>query len=222
MSYLREGTKKPEYTFVVFKKAGKYTDDAGNIQTALEPVRTLTEWQALPQSHSHYLASDGNSNYVMKVSRSNEDHFEDFDDFYERRRDLRTLRFLVSYGNATEVMDADDFVPLDQQLHFKWKDLLEKYRSVLSDVDEKENEARHALLELLYEYCTGNRNFLVQEYLDKASKDFGIGLKQAAEYLRVFEAQDFIEITEFFTIRPKKVKEFYDSFFEIRHKSGRW
>lgn len=222
MSYLQENIEKPVYTFVVFKKVGTYTDGKGEVKPVLEPVRTLTEWQAFSKSHRQYLADSAEGDYAIKVTRPGADNFEDFDDFYQRRKDLRTLRFLVSYGNVSEVCSADEFIPLEKQLRFKWKDLLEKYRSVLSEVDEKENEARHILVELLYAYRSGNQHLTVQEYLDKASNGFETEMKQASDYLRLFEAQDFIEITDFFTIRPKIIREFYDSHFETRLKSGKW
>lgn len=220
-NFSNETRKKPEYTFVVFKKAGTYTNSQGDEAPILEPIKTISDWYASNPDWKKYVGVPDTDDYIVKVTRHGEDHFEDFADVLQRRDDLSILKFITNYGNRGEVYTADEFIPLEFQLRFKWQELLDNYRSILSD-DKEENKARLQLLELIDEYRTGNRNLMVQEYLDKAASVFASDLQRASGYLRLFAEQDFIELTDFFTIRPKKVKEFYDSHFETRLKSGRW
>lgn len=212
--------KLPEYTYILFKEVGSYTNAQGEEAPVLEPVRELSGYQAFHQQNS-ILKQGETSPYVIKVTRPEVSQFENFADILQRRKDLAILRNLVHYGNSGQVFDADEFVPLECQLRFKWEFLLENYRAILSE-DEKENNARLILMGLLREYSTGNQNLFIQEYLDKVADGFQRELKEAAGYLRLFEEQGFIEITDFFTIRPKKSREFYDSHFETTLKSGRW
>lgn len=223
MSHLSnaERSSSPGYTLVVFKKVGTYTNDQGELVPVLEAERLINEYQVSGTWWTGYLDNPSNSEYVLRTSRTNEPGFVDFADIVQRREDLKILSFLTSYRNAGEVRDADDFYPLEKQLHFPWKDLLANYRLALSE-DVKENCTRLDLLELLYNYRTGNRHLSVQEYLDKTANGFAPEMKQASDYLRLFEAQGFIKITDFFTIVPNKVKEYYDSHFETSNKSGKW
>lgn len=211
--------KREAYTYILFRKAGKYIDAQGFEQDVLEPVRPLTAYDAFRSMAA--IKGQEDSEFVIKVSLHGEDHFENYADVLQRRSDLEILRHLTSYSNAGQVREADEFHPLDGQLYFPWAKLIANYKWVLSD-DEQENKCRLVLLELLYNYRTGNRSLKIQEYLDKASDGFPGSMKAASEYLRLFEAQGFIGLTDYYTIVPKKIKEFYDEHFKEKDKDGRW
>lgn len=223
MSYLRpnEHPRPDSYTYLLFKKVGNYVDVNDEVQPILEPVQIIPCYYDNGLTGKWDKAALGEE-YAVKVTRSDVKTFFDYAEIKERRKALDILSFLTSYSNAGAVRDADDLESLDFQLRFPWDELVANYRSILSKDDEDENKARNALMSILDTYRTGNMKFMVQEYLDAMRDRHQMSVEKASEYLHKFIAEGFVTMTEYFSIRDGKSKEYRDSHFETTPKSGRW
>lgn len=223
MSYLlpKESPRPDDCTYILFRKVGTYVDGNGVTKDALVPLRKVNGWSiSVPSWRSDRLIL--NEDEVIMVTRHDIGCFLDCDEIKERRDALDILTLLTHYTNRGDVLEADDLKSLDSQLRFPWRELMENYRSILSEDDENENKARNTLMAILGRYRSGNMKFMVQEYLDAVDKEHGIRVEDASKYLHKFIDEGFVKLTEYFSIREGKSKEYLDSHFETRPKSGRW
>lgn len=222
MSYLspKESPRPDDYTYILFRKVGTYVDTNGATKDALIPLRKVNGYSlSVPSWRSDRIIVQEDE--VVQVTRYDVSGFFDYNEIRERRDALDILKFLTHYTNRGDVFEADDLQSLDFQLRFPWQELVDNYRSILSD-DDKENKARNSIMILLARYRSGNMKFMVQEYLNVVDEKHGIRVEEASQYLHKFIDEGFVKLTEYFSIKEGKSKEYLDSHFETTPKSGRW
>lgn len=212
------GSKSP-YSYLLFKQVGEFVNTSGQTEPVMEFSHVLD--YAAVSSCIRKIADDTlGAEYVIQVVREGSTDKVDLREVLRRREDLEILYSLTTYGNFGEVFDADDMIPLDKQLHFDWKMLLSGYRELLGE-DKEENDVRLKLAQALHRRSSGNIELKIQEFIDSTGHGFSADQKKIAGYLRKFDAEGFISLTDYFTIKPAGFRNLVDGFV-FGGKGKRW
>lgn len=212
------GSKSP-YSYLLFKTVGEFVNSSGQTEPVLEFSHVLDAY-AVSGCIRKIKDKTLGAEYVIQVVRDGSTDKVDLREVLRRREDLEILYSLTTYGNLGEVFEADDMVPLEKQLHFDWKLLLSGYRELMSE-DNEENDARLKLAQSLHSRNSGNIELKIQEFIDSTGQGFSVDQKKIAGYLRKFEAEGFISLTDYFTIKATGYRELVDGFV-FGGKGKRW
>lgn len=201
------GAKTP-YSYLLFKTVGEFVNSSGQTEPVLEFSHVLDAYATngcIRKIEDNTLGAE----YVIQVVREGSTDKVDLREVLRRREDLKILYALTTYGNLGEVFEADDMIPLGKQLHFDWKLLLSGYRELLGE-DNEENDVRLQLAQSLHRLSSGNIELKIQEFIDSSGYGFSVDQKKIAGYLHKFDAEDFITLTDYFTIRSTGFRNLVD------------
>jgi hypothetical protein len=227
MGYIRDkyelnkgvvGSESP-YAYLLFEKVGEFVNKGGQTEPVLEFSHVLDSYAVsgcIRKTKDNTL----DEKYVIQVVRKGITEKVDLREVLHRRESLEILHAMTTYGNLSEVFDADDMLPLEKQLHFDWKLLLDNYRPLLSE-DAEENEIRLKLAQALHRLSSGNIELKIQQFIDSTGQGFSVDQKKISGYLRKFDAEGFISLTDHFTIKPTGIRKLVDEFV-LGGKGKRW
>lgn len=201
------GSESP-YSYLFFEKVGEFVNSSGQTEPVLEFKNVLDSY-AVGGCIRKIQDKTLDEKYVIKVVRKGSMEQVDLREVLLRREDLEILYSMTTYSNMSEVFNADDMLPLEKQLHFDWKMLLNNYRPLLSE-DAEENAVRLKLAQALHRLNSGNIELKIQTFIDSTGQGFSVDQKKISGYLRKFEAEGFIALTDHFTIQSTGCRKLAD------------